>query len=221
MIVDRAADTPDTDASSNLNDLPLPFKWPVLGFGLDVGDWSDNLVCFRNADQFRICGRHSYEDGRRVGMVLFDASGRSWEITSVRKLGTAGSMGKRILGWLLRSTAFNIEADITETRSVTFDELKSRVIGTIDANPSDWRDDEALCRRKRTVTRRARDARRAQRPCSPGADNGGADRERRGHRRRIARHPEVVRIRTAFPIGLNVHVLFLFADLSHGIIGRR
>ncbi len=144
MIVDRAADTPDTGASSNLNDLPLPFKWPVLGFGLDVGDWSDNLVCFRNADQFRICGRHSYEDGRRVGMVLFDASGRSWEITSVRKLGTAGSMGKRILGWLLRSTAFNIEADITETRSVTFDELKSRVIGTIDANPSDWRDDEAL-----------------------------------------------------------------------------
>ncbi len=142
MSVNRTADEPDAGASSNPND--LPFKWPVLGFGRDVGVWSDTLICFRNADQFRTCGRHSYEDGRRVGMVLFDASGRSWEITAVRKLGTAGSIGKRILRWLIRWTVFNIEVDIAEAPSVTFDELKSRIIQTIDANPLKWRDEEAL-----------------------------------------------------------------------------
>ena len=77
-------------------------------------------------------------------MALFDASGRSWEITAVRKLGTAGSIGKRILRWLIRWTVFNIEVDIAEAPSVTFDELKSRIIQTIDANPLKWRDEEAL-----------------------------------------------------------------------------
>ncbi len=139
---EREADWPPEGASPGPAE--LPFKWPVLGFGREVGVWSDFLVCFRNADQFRTCGPSALDDSRRIGMVLFDSAGRSWTIATVRKLGKRRPLGWRILVSLLFESVFDIEVGFTEGPPATFDELKSRAIETIDAYPYMWRDDEAL-----------------------------------------------------------------------------
>ncbi len=142
MGVEREADRQPVGASPDPTE--LPFKWPVLGFGREVGIWSDFLVCFRNADQFRTCGPSSLRGGHRIGMVLFDATGRSWTIATVRMLGKRRPSGWRILVSLLFEPTFDIEVGFTESPPATFDELKSRTIETIDAYPYMWRDDEAL-----------------------------------------------------------------------------
>ncbi len=120
----------------------LPFDWPIIGFGCakDV-HYGNALVCFHNADQFGRCYRRDLERAAWTGMVLVDNAGRSWEITGVRRRHDL-SIGKRISLFLSRE--YSIEVDLAEREPISFQELMMRVIETIDANPHEWRDDEAI-----------------------------------------------------------------------------
>lgn len=77
-------------------------------------------------------------------MVLVDPTGRSWEITGVRDLGVVGSLFGRILRFLVQQSDHAIEMDLVEGAPMSLDEVKGRVCVSIDANPDDWRDDEAI-----------------------------------------------------------------------------
>jgi hypothetical protein len=122
----------------------LPFKWPVLGFGPDVGPWSDFLVRFSKAEQFETCGSWSLKNGARAGMILVDSSGRCWEMVALRKLDVAGSFWTQILRFLIRQVVYNVEADLIEQAPITLEQVKARVVETVVAHSHQWIDDEAL-----------------------------------------------------------------------------
>ena len=122
----------------------LPFKWPVLGFGPDRGPWSDFLVSFSNAEEFSRCGGDSLSKGYRLGMVLVDSAGASWETKAVRKLGALGPLWLRILRILIRQPVYGIEVDLVERGPMPLPLVKERVVAVMEAQPHCWLDDEGV-----------------------------------------------------------------------------
>jgi len=122
----------------------LPFRWPVLGFGPDVGPWGDFLVYFAKPSDFEICGSWTLEHGARLGMHLVDSSGNCWEIQNIRSLGPAGSPLAQIIGAIFRQRRHRLDVEFAPKEPMTLDQVKTRAIDVIDAQPHQWRDDEAI-----------------------------------------------------------------------------
>jgi hypothetical protein len=122
----------------------LPFKWPMLGFGRDLGPWSSDVVSFSGPKAYEICYAYTFKEGYRDGMLLVDSTGRSWEIRSIRKLGLDGSLLVRILRFLTRGTRYRIEPEIVERAPMSLEEVKARILEAIDRYPENYRDDEAV-----------------------------------------------------------------------------
>jgi len=115
----------------------LPFAWPVLGISRDHGWGTNFLVSFPDAVSFNRARLSELQRNDRIGMLLFDLSGRSWEILAIRAHPETRSMFQRWLGtWGDRLCS--IEVDLVEREPVSYDELVEKVLETIDANPEEF-----------------------------------------------------------------------------------
>ena len=122
----------------------LPFDWPVLGFGPDLGPVSDVLVTFPSAAWFEICTSTTLKHGYRIGMILVDAAGRSWEIQAIQKLGPAGPIWFEILRAIFAGGAtYRIGVDLAEREPMPLEVVKARVLAIMESHSDQWRDHEA------------------------------------------------------------------------------
>lgn len=126
----------------------LPFRYPLLAFGRDVGRNAqagrEAVTWFGDDEDVSTCKGWDLKHGARMGMVLIDPTGRSWEIVGVRDLGIVGSVLGRIVRFVFQQNDHAIQMDLVELPSISLDEVKARVCASIGANPDDWRDDEAI-----------------------------------------------------------------------------
>jgi len=77
-------------------------------------------------------------------MVLVGRDLRCWKVVGVVDLGVARPFAERVLRFVVGQSVHRIEQEIAEIESMTLEHLKARVASSIQANPDDWRDDEAI-----------------------------------------------------------------------------
>lgn len=126
----------------------LPFKYPLFAFGRDVGRNAqagrETVTWFGDDEDVSTCKGWDLKHGARMGMILVDPTGRCWEIVGVKDLGIVGSVLGRIVRFVFQQNDHAIEMDLAERPPMSLDQVKDRVCASIDANPDDWRDDEAI-----------------------------------------------------------------------------
>jgi hypothetical protein len=126
----------------------LSLTFPVLAFRRDVGRHAtagrERLTWFRDAEDFSTCTSWELSQGERLGMVLVGRDLRSWKVVGVVDLGVARPFGERVLRFVVGQSVHRIEQEIAEIESMTLKQLKARATSSIQANPDDWRDDEAI-----------------------------------------------------------------------------
>ncbi len=124
--------------------ISLPFQFPVLAFGLDVGKGKperDRLSYFVSAEAFSTCASWDLRYKARVGMLLADSAARCWRISGVEDLGVTGPFWSRALRFLVRQSLHSISCQIEEVQGLTLQALKDRVCSAIDADPSSWEEE--------------------------------------------------------------------------------
>jgi len=126
----------------------LPFQYPVLGINRRPAAWrqgeSEYFREFRDERAITTCDIWALKNGARIGMLLIDNAGRNWEIRSIRRLKPAGSLLIKVIRAILLQPNYHVELDFIEKPPLSFDEVKERLCKSIDDNPDDWRDDEAI-----------------------------------------------------------------------------
>ncbi len=122
------------------------FQYPVLGINRRPADWGQGEYFreFRDERAITICDGWALKNGARIGMLLIDNAGRNWEIRSMRRLRAAGSLVGKVIKGLFGQQEYHVELDLIEAAPLSFDEVKARLCKSIDDNPDDWRDDEAI-----------------------------------------------------------------------------
>lgn len=122
--------------------------FPALAFRRDVGRYAmagrERLTWFRDVEDFSTCTSWELKHGERLGMVLVGSDLRCWKVRAVVDLGVAGPLGARMFRFLVRQSVHQIDQEIAETEPMTLEQVKIRTVGSIKANPDDWRDDEAI-----------------------------------------------------------------------------
>jgi hypothetical protein len=123
-------------------------KFPVLGFGLDVGRAAirgrERLVWFVDMDDFSTSTSWELKVGARQDMLLVDSAGRNWRIIRIEDLGQVGPFWERAFRFLLQQGVHRISQELVEEGALSFPDLKERICASITANPDHWRDDEAI-----------------------------------------------------------------------------
>lgn len=123
-------------------------SFPALAFRRDVGrdpvPGRERLALFFNEEDFATSTMWGIQRGERLGMELADSDGRCWRVLSVVDLGVVGSFWERVLRFLLRQSLHGLDQQLVEIEPLTLDQLKARACASIQANPDDWRDDEAI-----------------------------------------------------------------------------
>lgn len=123
-------------------------SFPALAFRRDVGPYAvpgrERLTYFLDAEDFATCTGWELRYGERLGMELADSDGRCWRVLSVVDLGVAKPFWERVLRFLLRQSLHGLDQQLVEIEPLTVDQLKARACASIQANPDDWRDDEAI-----------------------------------------------------------------------------
>lgn len=122
--------------------------FPALAFRRDVGRHAkagrERLTWFLDAEDFSTCTSWELKHGERLGMVLVGPDLRCWEVVRVVDLGVSGPRGERLLRFLVRQSVHQIDQEVAQLGPMTLEELKARTVASIQANPDDWRDDEAI-----------------------------------------------------------------------------
>lgn len=122
--------------------------FPALAFRRDVGRHAtagrERLTWFRDAEDFSTCTSWELAHSERLGMVLVDRDLRCWKVLGVADLGVARPFWERVLRFLARQSVHRIDQNIAEIEPVSLEQVKARTVASIQANPDDWRDDEAI-----------------------------------------------------------------------------
>jgi hypothetical protein len=122
--------------------------FPALGFAAIAGKGADpgleRVVTFSNAEDFSTAASWELDHWPRLAMEVADAAGRRWKIVEVVDLGIIGPLWMRALRALLQQSVHRLRLDLIELEPQTLDDVKARVCACIQANPDDWRDDEAI-----------------------------------------------------------------------------
>ncbi len=124
----------------------LNFTYPVIGVDV-VKDGSvppyQNVLALTSDKEFqdRATGL-----GEHPGMVLVDAAGRSWSvsITGVAPDPLDRGFWGVIMKLLGARPTPRIQHELVEGPPVSFEGLRALICTAIDANPEDWREDEAI-----------------------------------------------------------------------------
>lgn len=122
--------------------------FPALAFHRDVGRYAvpgrERLTWFLDADDFSTCTSWELKHGERLGMVLVGPNLRCWKVLGVVDLGVVRPLWERVFRFLVQQSVHRIDQQIVEIEPVTLEQVKARAIASIQANPDDWRDDEAI-----------------------------------------------------------------------------
>jgi hypothetical protein len=123
-------------------------SFPALGFAPDRGRGAipgrERVIAFLSAEDFSTAASWELEHWPRLRMQIADASGRSWEVVRVTDLGIIKPLWERLIRWLLQQSVHRIQQDLIALEPLALDAIKERVCDCIQANPDDWRDDEAI-----------------------------------------------------------------------------
>ena len=126
----------------------MSLTFPALAFRRDVGRHAqagrERLTWFLDAEDYSTCTSWALAHGERLGMVLVGPDLRCWKVVRVVDLGVSGPFWERVLRVLSRQSVHRIDQEITELDPMTLEELKARTVASLQANPDDWRDDEAI-----------------------------------------------------------------------------
>jgi hypothetical protein len=122
----------------------LPFQFPVLAFGHDVGKdgtpGREDLDHFVSPEDFSTCV--SWKLKYRDGMILVDSSNSCWTIIGCRNLGVMGRLWKGILRSLFQQSVYRVSCELSEPAHLSLDLIKDRVCSAIDADPDAWREED-------------------------------------------------------------------------------
>jgi len=123
-------------------------SFPALGFRRDVGrepvPGRELVTWFLDLEDFSTCTTWSLSRGERLGMVLVDHDCRCWRVVAVKDLGVTRSLWERVFRFLMRQSLHRIDQELITQAPLTLAQVKDRVCASIQANPDDWRDDEAI-----------------------------------------------------------------------------
>lgn len=119
-----------------------------MAFRRDVGRHAmpgrERLTWFLDAADFSTCTSGELKHQERLWMVLVDSKGRCWKVLAVVDLGVVKPFWERVFRFLMRQSVHRIDQELTEVEPFTLEQVKDRVCTSINANPDDWRDDEAI-----------------------------------------------------------------------------
>ncbi|OXE37346.1 MAG: hypothetical protein CGW95_01945 [Phenylobacterium zucineum] len=80
----------------------------------------------------------------RLGLELVGPDLRCWRVTEVVDKGVVRPFWERLFRWLVQQSVHLIDQQVEVIDPITLDQVKDRVAASIQANPDDWRDDEAI-----------------------------------------------------------------------------
>ncbi len=106
------------------------FRFPVLGLTTDLDVWG-----LPDLDALTTCGTRTLKEGLQLGMELIDADGRRWLVQSVKRIGRAGSIFRRLLYSPAQS---RIEHELESLQPVSLPETQDRVCAAMIAHPDFW-----------------------------------------------------------------------------------
>jgi hypothetical protein len=123
-------------------------SFPALAFRPDVGRSAirgrERLTWFLDSEDFSTCTAWELKHSERLGMVLADSGGRCWKVLAVADLGVVKPFWERAFRFLMRQSVHRIDQRLIEIDPLALDQVKERACASIEANPDDWRDDEAI-----------------------------------------------------------------------------
>lgn len=126
----------------------MSLTFPALAFLRDVGRHAtagrERLTWFLEDDDFSTCTLWALTHGERLGMVLVGRDLRCWKVLRVVDLGVTRPFWERVFRFLVRQSVHRIDQEITQIEPMTLEQVKVRTVASIQANPDDWRDDEAI-----------------------------------------------------------------------------
>ena len=127
------------------------FEFPVLALGPDrywpAGANGERFYVFRDRAALSTATRDELARGTRMETLFVDNAGVARTVARTADLGAATPLWQRILMILSRDAdriAHNISCDFVEEAPIPFDSIKARVWASIERNPDDWIDDEAI-----------------------------------------------------------------------------
>jgi len=122
--------------------------FPALGFAAIAGKGADpgleRVVAFFSPEDFSTAASWELDHWPRLAMEVADTAGRRWKIVGMVDLGTIGPLWVRILRAIVQQRVHRLQFDLIELEPQSLDDIKARVGACIQANPDDWRDDEAI-----------------------------------------------------------------------------
>lgn len=122
--------------------------FPALAFCRDVGPHSEagreKVDYFLGPEDFSTCTSWDLQHGSRVGMVLVGPDLKCWNVVSVIDHGVVGPFWERVFRFLVQQSVHRIDQQIEAIDPMMLNQVKDRVAASIQANPDDWRDDEAI-----------------------------------------------------------------------------
>lgn len=122
--------------------------FPALAFCRDVGPHSEagreKLDYFLSSEDFSTCTSWDLQHGSRLGMALVGPDLQCWKVVGVIDQGVVGPFWERVFRFLVQQSVHRIDQQVEAIDPMTLDQVKNRVAASIQANPDDWRDDEAI-----------------------------------------------------------------------------
>lgn len=117
----------------------VDFRFPVLGFTPDGEIWG-----FADLNTLTSVGPRTLKGDMQAGMELVDAKGRRWAVRSIRKLGRGEPLLMWLLSALLSTRQYRIEQELEPLEPLSLDEVKARVLESIEATAWDYGGEDEL-----------------------------------------------------------------------------
>jgi hypothetical protein len=122
--------------------------FPALAFCRDVGRYAEaereSVHFFLGPEDFSTCTSWSLKHGERLGMVVVGPNLQCWKVVGVIDQGVVGPFWERVFRFLVQQSVHRIDQQIEAIDPMTLNQVQDRVAASIQANPDDWRDDEAI-----------------------------------------------------------------------------
>ena len=126
----------------------MSLTFPALAVCCDVGPHSEagreKVDYFVGPEDFSTCTSWDLKHGSRGGMVMVGPDLQCWKVVSVIDHGVVGPFWGRLLRFIVQQSVHRIDQQVEAIEPMTLEQVKDRVAASIQANPDDWRDDEAI-----------------------------------------------------------------------------
>jgi hypothetical protein len=123
--------------------------FPLIAFcqPAGAGDGRETFGFVSDLDHLQRARRCDIRTGVMLGMVLIDSRGRAWRIRALKVARRHTPLWRCVLMTVLPQwddIEYEVELSLEDLAGVPFSEVQARVCRSIDQNPDDWIDDEAM-----------------------------------------------------------------------------